>query len=723
MRNRKLLCSVISLVIVMMILLTGCATDKKDATKSLLGKYTPISIDNDVYTLDVTEEGRVVLYNKTNGTYTYSYPDGADEDFMSAGKVMSAISISSYVDQASGINTTYSYDGSVIMGGLTVNKLENEIVAEYDFFMEEITVPVHYTLDGEKLVVTVLPEEIVETASRIVDVSIHPFFGCGSSSDQGFIFVPDGSGAIIDFNQLSTSEYKQKLYSKDESLYSFTANELTAPSVMSVFGIGVNGKGSCFGIITGGAQDAYVCAEPGNNITSYNAVYPTFNVMSKDIRDYPNDWRSEVDIIPEDKKDTGPMQVTYYLNNDPEPSYMDFAEIYREYLVEKYGLEKMTESSYPMTMDITMSAIKGKSFIGLPYDGVQVLTTAQQANSMVDFFKSNGVETVVKLNNWSKETVWNKIPDKISFLSSVGSKNAMTGLLKAAGDNGLVYLGRNTTYVTGGNTFPKSSKYAKNSYDTATVFQNYNLVTRIRKDETQYFLSSNSIISSTDSFLKSLSQKVDKKVGVSFDNLNTLQSDFSANETSLTATAANINKALSLVKDRNVAVTGGSDYTLGYADFIFSMPSSSSSFDVTSYDIPFYQIVLHGYVPYSIEAINSSANPDKAMLKTLEYGSNLVFNFIGADSDETRYSTCDNLYNATFSQWKDYSLEKWNEFSKIQADKQNQLIVDYKRLATDVTYTEYENGDAVIVNYSDNDYNYNGTTVNAMGYAQVKGVK
>ena len=93
MRNKKLLCSVISLLIIMMILLTGCATDNKDATKSLLGKYTPISIDNDVYTLDVTDQGRVVLYNKTNGTYTYRYPDGAEEDFMTAGQVMSAISI------------------------------------------------------------------------------------------------------------------------------------------------------------------------------------------------------------------------------------------------------------------------------------------------------------------------------------------------------------------------------------------------------------------------------------------------------------------------------------------------------------------------------------------------------------------------------------------------------------------------------------------------------
>ncbi len=723
MRNKKLLCSVISLLVIMMILLTGCANESKKATKSLLGKYTPISIDNDVYTLDVTDEGRVVLYNKTNGTYTYSYPDGAEEDFMTAGQVMSAISISSYVDQASGINTAYSYDGSVLMGGLTVNKHEKEIVAEYYFLMEEITVPVHYTLDGEKLVVTVLPEEIEEATARIVDVSIHPYLGCGTSNDQGFIFVPDGSGAIVEFNQLSNSEYKQKLYSRDESLYSFTANELTAPSVMSVFGIGVNGKGSCFGIITGGAQDAYVCAVPGNNITGYNAVYPTFNVMSKDIRDYPNDWRSEVDIVPEDKKDTGPMQVTYYINNDPEPSYMDLAKTYREYLIEKYGIEKMTESSYPMTMDITMSTIKGKSFIGLPYDGVEVLTTAKQANEMVNFFKSNGIETAVKLNNWSKETVWNKIPDDISFVSSIGSKKAMSGLLKSAGANGSVYLGRNTTFVTGGNIFQKSNKYAKNSYDTATVLQNYNIVTRIRKDETQFFLSNNSVINTTDSFLKVLSDKFDKNVGVSFDNLNTLQSDFSANETSMTATAASINKALALVKDRAVAVTGGSDYTLGYTDFIFSMPSSSSAFDITSYDIPFYQIVLHGYVPYSIEAVNSSANPDKAMLKTLECGSNLSFNFINAESDETRYSTNDNLYNATFSQWKDYSLDKWNEFSKIQADKQNQLIVDYKRLTTDVTYTEYENGDAVIVNYSDEDYNYNGTIVNSMGYAQVKGVK
>ena len=40
-------------------------------------------------------------------------------------------------------------------------------------------------------------------------------------------------------------------------------------------------------------------------------------------------------------------------------------------------------------------------------------------------------------------------------------------------------------------------------------------------------------------------------------------------------------------------------YALPYADHIINVPLSSSKFDIFDAEIPFYQIVMHGVVPYS----------------------------------------------------------------------------------------------------------------------------
>jgi len=63
------------------------------------------------------------------------------------------------------------------------------------------TITLRYALEGNSLVVSVPFDRIAYNHSYpIVRLDVLPFFGAGGLDDEGYLLVPDGSGAIINFN-------------------------------------------------------------------------------------------------------------------------------------------------------------------------------------------------------------------------------------------------------------------------------------------------------------------------------------------------------------------------------------------------------------------------------------------------------------------------------------------------------------------------------------------
>ena len=722
--RKRLMIGISILTVAVMISLSAC-TGSGDSNYSVqLDSYTPICIENSDYSLAVDENGVFYLANKKTATVLKSVPDLENEEFniIAKNQILSALNIKCYYSDTGGTIEAFSYPSAVLTDGLTIKKAENEIIAEYYFATEQITIPVHYTLDGSMVKVTILPEEIEEKGSgRLTEISIHPYFGSGSGTDEGILFVPDGSGAIVEFNQIVSSEYKQKIYSRDHSLYSFTSPEKTEPSVMTAFGSCIKQKGSYLGIITMGAADAAISAIPGSDMVGFNAVYPSFTVMSKDIRDYPDDHRLSVDILPDSMKDTGPLQVAYSFTEDENPNYMLLANSYRDYLIERYGLTRLQSDDYPISMDITMSTIKTKTFLGIPYEGIMTLTTTAEAEEIISFFANKNISTIVRLNNWSKQTVKETPADDCSFISGVGTKRDYDRLFDTAINNGQIYLNGNLSQVSGGGVIKRSTEYAKSLQKTAVEYQQYNLVSGFREDGKKYFLSNASVLKYADILKKSL-KNLNATVKLSFDDANLLYTDFSAEKSSLSATEQTFSTALDKFSAYDIAVSYGAEYTLSAAKYIFNIPCADSGYDCISYSVPFYQIVLHGYVPFSSEAINTSANPQYAYLKAIESGALLHFDFVYSSASDVRYSDDADLHNASFELWRDISVEKYKEAYDVGQKSQTQLIVNHTRLTDGVFLTEYEDGSNIVVNYNDSDYVYCGQIVKAMSWLEVKGV-
>jgi len=65
---------------------------------------------------------------------------------------------------------------------------------------------------------------------------------------------------------------------------------------------------------------------------------------------------------------------------------------------------------------------------------------------------------------------------------------------------------------------------------------------------------------------------------------------------------------------------------------------------VTDYQIPFYQLAVSELIDYSYEPINLSSNKTRAFMKSLEYGSGILYSLITENADIISESNCPELY-------------------------------------------------------------------------------
>jgi hypothetical protein len=157
-------------------------------------------------------------------------------------------------------------------------------------------------------------------------------------------------------------------------------------------------------------------------------------------------------------------------------------------------------------------------------------------------------------------------------------------------------------------------------------------------------------------------------------------------------------------------------YSAPWADIITDMALDCQGFGITDVSVPFYQIALHGLVPYTGRAINLAEDYTKNLLKTVESGAGLYFSFTTEEAVELQETKFRQFYANEYSKWVGDADTLVRKFSADFAGLHNQAIVDHNILSHEVTVTVYENGTRVVVNSSDHAWNYDGTVIHANSY-------
>ena len=199
-------------------------------------------------------------------------------------------------------------------------------------------------------------------------------------------------------------------------------------------------------------------------------------------------------------------------------------------------------------------------------------------------------------------------------------------------------------------------------------------------------------------------------------------SDYRVNRVIFRETAKNIiTGQLGKIKEKfpNTLLTGGNAYALPYAEQVVNVPTSTSKFNIADEEVPFYQMVLHGFVDYAGSPINLDDEQDmkRQMLRSLELGAAPHFLWSYEPSSKLKYTRFDTMYSTDYAAWYDDAVAMYKEVNAVLSGLRTKAIERRVRYADGVVEVRYEDGTSVLVNYTDQPVAINGTRIDAQDYA------
>ncbi|MBD2867363.1 DUF5696 domain-containing protein [Paenibacillus arenilitoris] len=588
-----------------------------------------------------------------------------------------------------------------------------------------------YTLQEDGLSVTVHNGQIEYDKERfnLVKMTVLPYFGAGKSGEEGYLFLPDGSGTIIGFNNdgsKNTLLTTGKLYGPDYALSQADRGSFKQEFRAPVYGIKKDGS-ALLAVIEEGDAVAEINGMMGNINHSWNTAYASFTIRNKDTFIQENAFEQAPWIIYEKNAYDGNIALRYFILTGEEADYAGMAGAYREYLVSE-GILKKTDppEQIPFYLD-TMGAVDTmvRKF-GIPTRSQAAVTSFDEAGRMLERLTGKGVSNVkLRYTAWYNGGYFHTAASGMKVEKVLGGAKGMKELAAKARESGAeLYPDVDFVTVSANKAFDgfKPHKDGIRSLFQKTGYKGILNVATLEYENSVWGVDPNKIPDYYDRFAKDYATL--KPEAISLSSLgDTLNSNFKNNR------QVNREQSMALAEEvlakadeayGNVISDSGNAYLFPYADHILNLPDEDSSLSIADRQVPFLQIALHGYIGYAGEPLNLASDLRPAVLKALETGSGAYFKLNYGDSSLLKDAFLfDDVYASRFADWEDAAADLYAEMNEVLKDVQDQAIVDHEQLAEQVYKTTYESGKAVIVNYGDQEIQVEGIRVGPVDYAAV----
>ena len=569
------------------------------------------------------------------------------------------------------------------------------------------------TIDKGNLCIN-LPMDKVTVAEGFLlqKINLLEFFNAARQDDNGYLFYPDGSGALLDFskgNLVNGVTIDTPVYGDDSGVSYNAASALKKNILMPVFGSKVDSL-AYLAVIEDGEAMASICANSGISATPYSNIWSSFNYVSVDDCEQTTGGTTYEYAMLDENYLKGNIKLRYLLLNGNDADYSGMARAYRSYLADNKILKERNSNNNQLPLYIaTLGAVKSKKKLGIiPVTQTTVLTDFDDSMQICKELKEIGIKNLsLRLIGWANGGMDHSVFSKVKVERKLGSVKGLKKLQSFADNNGItvypdVVINKTDVdkFFDGFMALTDAAHQIDGSYQlgkkvnlSANRTVDSGIMIKPKKME-KYF----------DSFAKKYKQITS---GISLESIGCeIHSDFSNknpyNRQQSLKCVQNILKKAS--GQYNLMVSGGNMYSAEYSDSIVELSSTSSSYIIQKASIPFVQMVLHGYVNYTGNAINLSGNDSQALLKAAENGEGLYFVVAKNNVDELLETDYASYYAVDYEVCKDKIISYYKQLSGVFGNIQNEQIVSHRFLNSNVTETVYSNGTKVYVNYSSNDY-------------------
>ena len=250
-----------------------------------------------------------------------------------------------------------------------------------------------YTFNEDGSLSVRLPSNsIVFDETEYILKSITPlkYFGAGNFLGEGYIFLPDGSGSVIQFEDFRNSNVSLtsalSFYGKDYC-YSDISGAHTQPLTMPVYGVVTNKDAGgnrvdrgYFAILEEGSSMATINVSYNTSAYREGTVYTSFTPYPADkfdLSDTLSVGDSDFYVKVSESKYTGSYVTRYVMLLDDDASYVGMAEYYRNYLEENGTIAalKNVSDDLPLYLEALGSIEVVEKILTFPVNVSKPITT------------------------------------------------------------------------------------------------------------------------------------------------------------------------------------------------------------------------------------------------------------------------------------------------------------------------------------------------------------
>ena len=325
------------------------------------------------------------------------------------------------------------------------------------------------------------------------NVTLLPYGGAGNTNNEGYIFIPDGSGALISFEdvvQAGNFTSVNPVYGIDNVYHTVTGANREVMR-LPVFGVvehatigsheeerpvldaegnityqvdpetgeyilDENGqqipvtetvtvqdelKIGYLAIIEEGDSLAKIAVKNGGSLNMFVSVYTTFNPRPQDTYELSGGIANDANAtwtMESKRKYTGDFKIRLFMLEDT-VDYSEMAKVYREYLIKKGILTELENDGkdIPLYLETLGAMEKADTFLGVPTTSMVALSSFQDDIDILNELKEQGITNIaMKLSGWVNGGMFSTVPCKIDIEKVLGGEEGFKKLLEHAKTTG-----------------------------------------------------------------------------------------------------------------------------------------------------------------------------------------------------------------------------------------------------------------------------------------------
>jgi len=577
---------------------------------------------------------------------------------------------------------------------------------------------IEYKLENDGLIVNIPYDGIFTSEGlNIENITLLKYFNSEYSRNDGYAFVPDGSGAIINMKRIihsSIPEYNRELYGSNNAILRTDKFAYLYNNYLPVFGL-TNDKSAMLAIIESGHTSSSIRASAPRSEIDLGFVCAAFKLLEYSKVSLDASPESIVNLYPEFSNQED-LSVKYIFLGKDRNTYYDLADRYREELIRNNVFQKNTgtDEQVPLVVNTVGAIDDTEPLLGVPRTVIKNLTSFDQAIEIVEDLKQNSSNNsiVLKYSGWYKGGINSILNESVNPERKIGGRTGFENLIRYSHENEIKFFPDvDFQYVNQNRIFDRfnAGRDAVRfiSQEIAYVPQ-YNHG-NFHMDSRKPFSLMNNLNSMLSSYFKFVENyySYDNK-HISFNRFGTdLFSDFSKSNPASRKISSE--KIVSILEDSKTKgyenmSKGINGYTIKYIDYAINIPFDCNFNPLFERSVPFLQIVLSSNIKYSAPDLNTFFDDDYYILKAIETGSFIYFETIYESNSLIKDTQYSDMFSVNYKNMRDKVHFVNDSISNALYEVYGHKITGHSMISDGVYKTDYENGKSIIVNYNDNDY-------------------